>query len=358
MLGDKARARRARRRAAACRCCRAPTGRATLERGARVPGVAGRRRGAIMIKAVAGGGGRGMRVGARRRRPRGGVCALPHRRPRRPSATATSTSRSSCRAPATSRCRSSATAPARSATLASASAASSAATRSWSRSRPAPSLAPALRAALLAAAVVAWREAVRYASLGTFEFLVDCRAAARTSRFAFIEANPRLQVEHTVTEEVTGVDLVAAQLALAAGASLAELGLHAGRRAGAARHAPCRRASTWRRWRADGTARPAGGTLSAFEPPSGPGVRVDTFGYAGYRTSPQLRLAARQGDRARPSADLADAAAKTLRALCEFRIEGVATNIAASCRALLQQPGVRGRRHPHRASSTSSSRRS
>ncbi len=56
---------------------------------------------------------------------------------------------------------------------------------------------------------------VGYRSLGTFEFLVD----ADESRFAFIEANPRLQVEHTVTEEVTGVDLVQTQLRIAGGAS-------------------------------------------------------------------------------------------------------------------------------------------
>ena len=48
---------------------------------------------------------------------------------------------------------------------------------------------------------------------------------------------------------------------------------------------------------ADGSAKPGGGTLTVFEPPSGPGVRVDTYGYAGYRTNPELRFAARQGDR-------------------------------------------------------------
>ena len=66
---------------------------------------------------------------------------------------------------------------------------------------------------------------VGYRSLGTFEFLVDADAArSDEAGFAFIEANPRLQVEHTVTEEVTGVDLVRAQLELARGATLAELG--------------------------------------------------------------------------------------------------------------------------------------
>ena len=71
-------------------------------------------------------------------------------------------------------------------------------------------------------AAVAMAKAVNYRSLGTFEFLVD---DAATDFFCFIEANPRLQVEHTVTEEVWGVDLVKAQLRLAGGASLAEAGV-------------------------------------------------------------------------------------------------------------------------------------
>jgi pyruvate carboxylase len=104
---------------------------------------------------------------------------------------------------------------------------------------PAPALDARVRAAL-AAAAVRMASAVGYAGVGTFEFLVDLD---RPGTFVFIEANPRLQVEHTVTEEVTGVDLVATQLALAAGRSLAELGLRrttSRRRAGSR----SRRAST------------------------------------------------------------------------------------------------------------------
>src|SRR5207249_2121655 len=78
---------------------------------------------------------------------------------------------------------------------------------------PAPGLTGELRVRLAGAAVRMAAE-VRYAGVGTFEFLLD---ADEPSRLAFIEANPRLQVEHTVTEEVTGIDLVATQLALAAG---------------------------------------------------------------------------------------------------------------------------------------------
>ena len=103
--------------------------------------------------------------------------------------------------------------PAASRIWASASAASSAATRSWSRSRPAPTLPTRLRERIIDAAVRARARASRYSSLGTFEFLVDARRRADARRFVFIEANARLQVEHTVTEEVTGVDLVAAAAA-------------------------------------------------------------------------------------------------------------------------------------------------
>lgn len=83
---------------------------------------------------------------------------------------------------------------------------------------PSPSLSPGLRERMLDAAT-AMAAHVRYPGLGTFEFLVA------GDGFAFIEANPRLQVEHTVTEEITGVDLVRAQIRLALGASLAEVGL-------------------------------------------------------------------------------------------------------------------------------------
>jgi acetyl/propionyl-CoA carboxylase alpha subunit len=87
---------------------------------------------------------------------------------------------------------------------------------------PAPFLPPALRDALIEASLTLAR-AADYDSLGTFEFLVDGDPAE--GRFVFIEANARLQVEHTVTEEVTGVDLVQAQIRIARGETLAQLGL-------------------------------------------------------------------------------------------------------------------------------------
>ena len=130
-------------------------------------------------------------------------------------------------------------------------------------------------------AAVRLAKSVGYFNLGTFEFLVDVSGRKGAQPFAFIEANARLQVEHTVTEAVTGVDLVQTQIRLAQGATLKELGLD---REGA--HAPRGYAIQARvnmeTIGADGAVRPGGGTLTVYEAPNGPGVRTDGFGYAGY----------------------------------------------------------------------------
>ncbi len=89
---------------------------------------------------------------------------------------------------------------------------------------PSPTLSTGVRERLVTAAV-RMAEAARYDDLGTVEFLVDATATGDQARFAFIEANPRLQVEHTVTEEVTGIDLVKLQFQLAGGQLLSEIGL-------------------------------------------------------------------------------------------------------------------------------------
>jgi acetyl/propionyl-CoA carboxylase alpha subunit len=161
---------------------------------------------------------------------------------------------------------------------------------------PSPNLKPALRKKIVDAAIV-MAKAVKYRSLGTFEFLLD------EADFFFIEANPRLQVEHTVTEEVWGVDLVKAQLLLAGGASLAKAGLEGAAPRG---HAIQLRVNM-ETMTADGSAKPGGGTLTVFEPPSGPGVRVDTYGYAGYRTNPNFDSLLAKVIVHSPSADFADA---------------------------------------------------
>ena len=210
---------------------------------------------------------------------------------------------------------------------------------------PSPALAPALRDRLVQAAI-RLAEEVRYDNLGTFEFLVgEFPAGAPAQRaeapFAFIEANPRLQVEHTVTEEVTGVDLVKLQLQLAGGKSLRELGLLqadlSGPRGPQPRGFAMQVRINMESMGADGAAKPAAGTITAFEPPSGAGLRVDSFAYAGYAASPNFDSMLAKLITHSPSAEFADVVAKTYRALCEFRIEGVATNIGF-LQNLLQHP--------------------
>ncbi|MBW2414317.1 MAG: biotin/lipoyl-binding protein, partial [Deltaproteobacteria bacterium] len=200
---------------------------------------------------------------------------------------------------------------------------------------PAPGLAASLREGVLAAAVQMARE-VDYLSLGTFEFLVD------PERFAFIEANARLQVEHTVTEAVTGVDLVQAQLRLADGETLDAVGLAQDAVPEPRGHAVQVRVNL-ETMGADGEPKPTGGTLSAFEVPSGPGVRTDTYGYAGYATNPRYDSLLAKVIGYSPSPEFAHAVTRTYRALCEFRIEGVDTNIAF-LQAILRSPDFRGAR--------------
>ncbi len=183
---------------------------------------------------------------------------------------------------------------------------------------PSPGLAPALQKKIVAAAVTMARS-VKYRSLGTFEFLVE------GSAFYFIEANPRLQVEHTVTEEVWGVDLVQAQL----------LGtLPKGARP---RGVAIQLRINMETMTADGSAKPGGGTLASFEPPSGPGVRVDTYGYAGYRTNPNFDSLLAKVIVHAPTFEAALARAE--RALASFRLEGAPSNLAF-LRALLADKDV------------------
>lgn len=198
---------------------------------------------------------------------------------------------------------------------------------------PSPSLPEALRAQVTQAAL-RMAKAVGYRGLGTFEFLVD--AASTSLPFVFIEANPRLQVEHTVTEAVTGLDLVQLQVEVAAGRSLADLGVQADRTA------PQRGFAL--QWRinaetldAQGNARPSGGTLARFDLPSGPGVRVDTHGYAGLAPSPHYDTLLAKLIVQSPSPRFEDALRRSLRALDECHIEGIATNLSL-LRAIAARP--------------------
>jgi acetyl/propionyl-CoA carboxylase alpha subunit/acetyl-CoA carboxylase carboxyltransferase component len=180
---------------------------------------------------------------------------------------------------------------------------------------PSPNLAGEVRERLAAAALAMARE-VGLRSLCTFEFLLR-----PDGQFVFIEANPRLQVEHTVTEEAFGIDLVAAQLRLAGGATVGECGL-----AGvAARQVAVQARVNLEAMQADGGAWPQSEAITVYEPPAGPGLRVDGAAHAGYAPSPAFdTLAAKVIARAD---DFGSAARLAGRALGEFRLEGPQSNI-------------------------------
>ena len=188
---------------------------------------------------------------------------------------------------------------------------------------PSPSLSEAVRTQVTDAAL-RMAEAVGYRGLGTFEFLVDESSTALP--FVFIEANPRLQVEHTVTEAVTGLDLVQLQIAVAAGQPLTALGVEPGRTAAQRGFAI--------QWRInaetldpEGQARPASGTLARFDLAEGPGVRIDSHGYAGLAPSPHYDTLLAKLIVQSSSPRFADVLRRSLRALTECRIEGIATNL-------------------------------
>lgn len=195
---------------------------------------------------------------------------------------------------------------------------------------PSPDLDSGVRDAMIAAALQLAAD-VKYCGIGTFEFLLD---AAQPGRFYFMEANPRVQVEHTVSEQVTGIDLLHTQLKLVAGQSLAALGLL---QPPAVQGFAVQLRINLETLHADGSTRPAVGTLTAFDPPSGPGLRVDGYGYAGYPVSPSydslLAKLIAQGT------DYPAALRRAYRALSEFRLEGVANNLHL-LQNLLRHPAV------------------
>ncbi len=196
---------------------------------------------------------------------------------------------------------------------------------------PAFGMSAPLRAAMLEAATRIAAESA-YRGVGTIEFLIDARPGVK-DRFVFMEANARLQVEHTVTEAVTGLDLVAIQLQIAAGSTLADLQLLQ-HQVPATQGVALQARVNLETMTADGNSRPGGGVLTAYEPPSGPGIRVDGFGYVGYATSPRYdsllaKVIVHGGD-------LAATTRKARRALAEFKIAGARSNISF-LQALLQQ---------------------
>lgn len=199
---------------------------------------------------------------------------------------------------------------------------------------PSPVLRPQLREQIIKAALRLARR-VNYQSLGTFEFLVEETGTGEQKDFVFIEANPRLQVEHTITEQVTGVDLVALQIGLAVGRSLSDLGLDPASPPQPRGYAIQVRVNA-EMTDAQGLARPAHGRLERFDPPSGPDVRVDSHGYTGYAPSPNFDtlLAKLIVSSAAPGFEVA--VRRLQRSLAEFRIVGVPTNLNL-LRALAQR---------------------
>ena len=166
----------------------------------------------------------------------------------------------------------------------------------------------------MGAAAVAFARAAKYVNAGTVEFLVDERG-----RYYFIEMNARLQVEHPVTEAVTGIDLVKEQIRIASGEKL-RWGQRDITVNGVA--IECRINAE----DPDNGFKPSPGLISGYIPPGGPGVRLDSHCYEGYRIPPFYdsmigKLIVHRNNRE-------DALATMRRALSEYVIEGISTTIS------------------------------
>src|SRR6187200_1618162 len=207
---------------------------------------------------------------------------------------------------------------------------------------PAPNLDPEIRERMCADAV-RFANAIGYRNAGTVEFLLDPEG-----NYVFIEMNPRIQVEHTVTEEVTEVDLVQSQMRIASGETLDDLGLSQD-------SIVLRGAALQCRITTEDPAnnfRPDTGRITTYRSPGGAGVRLDGgTTYTGAEISPHFdSMLAKLTCRGRT---YEKAVERARRALAEFRIRGVSTNIAF-LEALLSEPDfVAGRlttsfidRHP------------
>jgi acetyl-CoA carboxylase, biotin carboxylase subunit len=191
---------------------------------------------------------------------------------------------------------------------------------------PSPALTPELREEMEATVERAVR-AIGYTSAGTFEFLLGPDGS-----FYFIELNARLQVEHPVSELVTGIDLVHEQLRIAAGEPLE----HTGR-------APRRGHAIEVRVNAEDPSRgflPAPGRVERFRPPLGPGVRVDTHVQEDAVIPPQYDSLLAKVVVWAPDRDRA--LARCLRALNEFEVAGIPTTIAAAAQIIRSEGFARG----------------
>ncbi|BBZ42532.1 pyruvate carboxylase [Mycobacterium conspicuum] len=190
---------------------------------------------------------------------------------------------------------------------------------------PAPNLKPELRERICADAV-AFARHIGYSCAGTVEFLLDERG-----NYVFIEMNPRIQVEHTVTEEITDVDLVSSQLRIASGQTLADLGLS---QESITPHGAALQCRITTEDPSNGF-RPDTGRITAYRTPGGAGIRLDDGTHLGAEVSAHfdsmlVKLTCR-------GSDFAAAVRRARRAVAEFRIRGVTTN-TAFLQAVLDDP--------------------
>ncbi|MFN7966912.1 MAG: acetyl-CoA carboxylase biotin carboxylase subunit [Acidobacteriota bacterium] len=191
---------------------------------------------------------------------------------------------------------------------------------------PSSALTPELRREMGAAAIKAAR-AVNYRNAGTIEFLLDLDGS-----FYFMEMNTRIQVEHPVTENITGLDLIKEQIRIAAGEPLRfkqdDLTIH-----GWSIEARVTAEDPW-------TFAPSPGLITTFHAPGGPGIRLDTAAYAGYKVQPYYdsmiaKLIARG-----PTREIATA--RLRRAISFFVIEGIKTNLPMVAEILAEEEFARG----------------
>ncbi len=186
---------------------------------------------------------------------------------------------------------------------------------------PAPLIDEELRQALYRDAI-AFATAIGYQNAGTVEFLIDT-VGPNAGKHVFIEMNPRIQVEHTVSEEITDIDLVQSQMRIAAGETLADLGLN---QQNIQRHGFAIQCRITTEDPAAGF-RPDTGKITTYRSPGGAGIRLDGGTVStGAEVSPHfdsmlVKLIAR-------GRDFKSAVTRAERALAEFRIRGVSTNIS------------------------------
>jgi acetyl-CoA carboxylase biotin carboxylase subunit len=195
---------------------------------------------------------------------------------------------------------------------------------------PAPNLDPAVREEICKAAVRIIKSA-SYVGAGTVEFILN-----DDQKFYFLEVNARIQVEHPISEMVTGVDIVKWQLRIASGEALTP------------RQRDIRQSGHSIECRinaedSENAFRPSPGQVTRFRTPGGPGVRIDTHCYEGYRIPPNYDSLAAKLIVHQPTRDQAIACMR--RALDEFQIEGIKTTIPLHKKILANHAFIRGQVH-------------